>query len=627
MSPTAASGAPTADPRQRHGCAVAPPAAWLAVAAALLASLAPLETQGAPAPPRSSPVSATSPLSDRDASQPSPALSEVSAQGAVRLLAVVIGENRSHAPLQPPLHYADDDAAAFWELLTQLGAETILLSELDQDTRTLHPAAAAAARAPSEEQLRSAMAETADAARAARLAGHEVELLLVYAGHGERINGQAALTLSDGYLLADTLVREHLGAIPAQSIHLIVDACHSYLLADVGARGPGGKQIRLRGFSLGQAPARDDRIGVLLSTSPSSAPESHEWQRVQSGVFSHLVRSGLRGAGDSDRDGVVTYRELVAFVRRAGATIVGNERFRPAVYGRPPAGRQALLELPPESRWLTVGADLSGHAYLEQSNGVRLAEFHKRQGNRLRLVLPTGPDRMFLHAPDLNREYTVPGGGDSVAVAALAQGPIRQQPRGAAQEAFEQLFAAPFDQAIVLAEPWPMALPEIPPLLGDGPRALVTYDIRGGYLHESGLLHGAQLGLDVPAGPLWAGLHAGWAVAAYERSDGLNVQAHEAGLGLTVGWAFLERPWINLVGGAGLHAALVFQRATDVEGHSETTRAPLGRWQATLQAEIPLHTRLGIAATLHAGHVLYDRAGGLWVGLQVGAGLGLQWAL
>ena len=45
------------------------------------------------------------------------------------------------------------------------------------------------------------------------------------------------------------------------------------------------------------------RIGFLLST--SSGRESHEWEGVQAGVFSHEVRSGLYGAADVETGAAV----------------------------------------------------------------------------------------------------------------------------------------------------------------------------------------------------------------------------------------------------------------------------------------------------------------------------------
>jgi len=43
-------------------------------------------------------------------------------------------------------------------------------------------------------------------------------------------------------------------------------------------------------------------VGVFLSTSAES--EVFGWSELQSGVFSHAVRSGLMGAADANHDGI-----------------------------------------------------------------------------------------------------------------------------------------------------------------------------------------------------------------------------------------------------------------------------------------------------------------------------------
>ena len=56
--------------------------------------------------------------------------------------ALIVGANQSVDNLTP-LKYADDDAARYLDLFRLLGARTYLLSRLDDNTRRLHPQAAA----------------------------------------------------------------------------------------------------------------------------------------------------------------------------------------------------------------------------------------------------------------------------------------------------------------------------------------------------------------------------------------------------------------------------------------------------------------------------------------------------
>src|SRR5207302_8747688 len=128
--------------------------------------------------------------------------------------------------------------------------------------------------------------------------------------------------------------------IHSDQSQLIVDACYSYFLTL--ERGPGGSRHDIPGFAQFGGLAKRENVGLLLST--SSARESHEWSGVESGVFSHEVRSGLYGAADADGDGVVTYPEMVAFIERANAAIPG-ERFRPDVFARAPRLSSQLVDL------------------------------------------------------------------------------------------------------------------------------------------------------------------------------------------------------------------------------------------------------------------------------------------
>ena len=72
-------------------------------------------------------------------------------------------------------------------------------------------------------------------------------------------------------------------------------------------------------------------MGVFLSTSADG--EAFEWSEIQSGIFSHVVRSGLLGGADADGDGQVSYLELAAFVDTA-TTDVRNPNMRPHVFSR-----------------------------------------------------------------------------------------------------------------------------------------------------------------------------------------------------------------------------------------------------------------------------------------------------
>ena len=400
--------------------------------------------------------------------------------------ALVIGANVSVDKDLVPLKYADDDAARNFDMFRLLGANTTVLARLDDNTRRLHPQAAAEAHEPKKADFDAAMAKLAlDVAQAAER-GLEPTVYVVYAGHGNVEGGRGYVTLEDARLTGADLARA-LAKVPAKRIHLVVDACSSYFLAY--SRGAGGARRAVTSFATDATLTSDPRIGLLLST--SSARESHEWDSFQAGVFSHEVRSGLYGAADADGDGVVTYREIAAFVSRANASIP-NEKFRPDVHTRPPAGGEALIDLRrSRGRRLEIDGAHAGHYYLEDAHGVRLADVHNARGSTLYLVRPPplspGGGSVYLRRTEDDRELRLPPLGDVISVAELSDEAPRIAARGAAHEAFSSLFSLPFDEAVVRAFREPQIASEpAAPLPKDAPglgtRRLVGLGIAGGGL-------------------------------------------------------------------------------------------------------------------------------------------------
>ena len=368
--------------------------------------------------------------------------------------ALIVGANQSVDNLAP-LKYADDDAARYLDLFRLLGARTYLLSRLDENTRRLHPQAAAEADEPKRAPFDRAVAQLAQDVAQAKARGIETVVYLIYAGHGNVKNGQGYITLEDARITGAELA-QIVGRIPAARVHIIVDACASYYLAY--SRGPGGERRALEGFRA-SALTEDSRVGVLLST--SSARESHEWDAFEGGVFSHEVRSGLYGAADADGNGEVTYREIAAFVARANAA-VPNERYRPDVYARAPRGSDTLLDIQSGlQRRLVIEGKHAAHYYLEDARGVRIADVHNAPGQTLSLVRPGPAIPVYLRRADDEREFLVAPAPEVVALADLAQSEPRTRARGAAQESFSLVFSLPFDSAVVsdYRDPTPPSAP------------------------------------------------------------------------------------------------------------------------------------------------------------------------
>jgi hypothetical protein len=361
--------------------------------------------------------------------------------------ALIIGVNQSADARLAPLRYADDDAARYRDFFHTVGARTYLLATLDENTRRLHPEAAAEAVPARDKQLTDVVARlTADVEKAQR-SGYVTTLYVVYAGHGEVEGDTGYVNLEDARLTGPALAARVLNRVRADRSHVIVDACSSFYFA-LG-RGSGGQRRPLHGFAqLGGALVGQRDVGLLLST--SSARESHEWSAFQAGVFSHEVRSGMFGAADADGNGIISYAEIAAFINRANASIP-NEKYRPEVFWRPPSGSTALVDLRPAlERRVEIDPDDNGHYYLEDQGGVRLADFHNGPHFPVRLLRPTTTAaRMYLHRTRDGREFVLPSTEGVLSTATLVAQEPHVSVRSAAHEAFSAIFALPFDQSSV----------------------------------------------------------------------------------------------------------------------------------------------------------------------------------
>jgi hypothetical protein len=370
----------------------------------------------------------------------------VAAPERVQRFALVVGHNQPpHADL-PRLRYGDDDAVRWTILLRTFGADVELLTELDDESRKLYGDRAPAMLAPTREELGAAMERIGTAIRAAHAAGARTVFYFVYAGHGDVENGEGYVALSGGRLYRRDLEDLVLAASGADTNHVVVDACRSYYF--VYDRGPGGtRQPWNSPYFISGAAARFRNTGFLLASS-SEAP-THEWEEFQAGIFSHEVRSGLLGSADLDGDGRISYEEIAAFVHVANRPI-RNAKFRPGFVARPPAvGDSVLLDLADASAGAVLtGKRPSARYLLEDELGVRWADLHPSDGHPVTLRLPAAkwsPHQFFFRPAGGQEEFRIKP-GETVSLEGRTPVPVATLSRGAAHEAFAQLFAEPFDE-------------------------------------------------------------------------------------------------------------------------------------------------------------------------------------
>ena len=302
-------------------------------------------------------------------------------------LVLIVASNRGAQRGRPPLQYADDDGAKYFEVFSTIAGEenTVLLTDLDRDTARLFARLVDRVRSPTRAQLDHAAARLArKAAEAARL-GRAVRFYFVFAGHGDVDQGRGFLDLPDGPFTADDL-QALLRLVGATEAHVILDSCNSFFV--VNPRKPGGVRFATPRDAAEMLGRRLPNVGVFLSTSAHA--EVYEWSELQSGVFSHAVRSGLMGAADANGDGRVSYEELAGFVETAAADIK-NPLYRPMVYARGPNGEdaRAILAFRGGPRTvLTVDDAPAVRLAARDVDGLRWLDAYKEPGGRLELWFP-----------------------------------------------------------------------------------------------------------------------------------------------------------------------------------------------------------------------------------------------
>lgn len=146
-------------------------------------------------------------------------------------------------------------------------------------------------------------------------------VLIYYAGHGAPDPGRP----NNLYLMPTDADLDALAAtgfpmwdvktalrrqIAAERVIVIADACHSAGTADGTAIGGGDSNRIAGGFQELFTPSR--RLMMTAADTNEFSLEDSRWGGH--GVFTHFVLDGLKGAGDSDGNGIVTFLELFEHV-------------------------------------------------------------------------------------------------------------------------------------------------------------------------------------------------------------------------------------------------------------------------------------------------------------------------
>jgi len=382
-------------------------------------------------------------------------LGSAQATGSERYFALIVGYNGAPAGTTDrtiqPLHYADDDALAFYQLQRETGAEAIVLTIPDSDTRQRYPQAAEIARSPTKSEVFQAIDALNARMDLAAREGDTPTLVVFYSGHGARTqtdgNNEAALTLLDGSLSQTALHEQVLKKVHAAIVHLVIDACHAEALVrsrDVNAQTVEIAPADIASHLSETTAARYPNVGLVIA-SRTNAP-AHEWDLYQSGVFSHEVISALRGAADVNGDGRVEYSELGAFLTAANREVV-DPRARVRSLVQPPAvrARAALIRIGPgaQAGWLVGIPASAGQFYVEDARGNRIVDGRAEIGFTMSVAVPAG-ETLFVRKDGKDAELFVRAGDrKSFDQLTFQARPVRS--RGAMESALQAgLFVMPY---------------------------------------------------------------------------------------------------------------------------------------------------------------------------------------
>ena len=262
------------------------------------------------------------------------------------------------------------------------------------------------------------------------------------------------LALADGELTRQRLYK-FLGKLPASYGHLFIDACHAE--AVIGARGAFGKEVDAQGFNVSdsdaqriletQTLARFPNIGAVMATTRDQ--EAHEWSKIESGVFTHELLSGLEGAADVNGDGEIEYSEIEAFIASANQSI-RDHRAVPHVVALAPRqnSRAPLVDLRESSGTGFLEGDFAplGHFSIELEGGQRYLDANLGEGSSPRIAVPAGASLFVVAA---GREAALKVGADQVVrVENLSFKPRELASRGSIESAYRTaLFEQPFGRS------------------------------------------------------------------------------------------------------------------------------------------------------------------------------------
>ena len=283
--------------------------------------------------------------------------------------AVIVGINDYADPAIPDLKYAESDARAMYDTLTDpaigrfpKGNVTLILGK--EATPSKIKAALYKLRGVDKEDL----------------------VIVFYSGHGAK-EGEEAFWVTQNAekaalpvtSLTNSDILKRLAQIPSQRLVVLLDCCYAASTVKKSLEDPG----KLFGEFAGK--------GRVTIAGSADKQEALEYEDKKSGVFSYFLVHGLRGAADSNTDGVVTFDEIWAYLGRnvRKASVKQGGLHEPVIITKDGVTPQFLLTLNPAVQELAKGA-VAGLRKLFTDNKIKGTHFDV---GRAALTTPALDDR------------------------------------------------------------------------------------------------------------------------------------------------------------------------------------------------------------------------------------------
>ena len=282
----------------------------------------------------------------------------------LRRYALVIGSNTGGGEGRDKLRYAGHDADTVADVLQQLGGvnkpDLALLSE------------------PTTKTLDSELDALTKRVRSERKKGQRVELVVYYSGHSD----------DSGILIGGTRyeygrLRERIRGVPADVHIAIVDSCAS------------GSFTRTKGGTKVPPFLRDSSNqveGFAFLSSSSADEDAQESDRIGASFFTYYLVTGLRGAADRNRDGMITLTEAYQFSyeHTLGRTQNTSHGAQHPAYDMHLSGTGdvVITDLRTTDSALVLPSALKGKVTIVDASGRVAVEVTKDKGEPLSLALP-----------------------------------------------------------------------------------------------------------------------------------------------------------------------------------------------------------------------------------------------